>query len=70
MRRREIEGQERTRKRSSKTRTEIDIATTPSVAEKANAFSAGNNKACSDGGSRMNKCSNSERTRTRDGSAS
>ena len=40
---------------------------TPSVAEKANTFSAGNNKACSDGGSRTNKHSNGEGTRTRDG---
>jgi len=30
----------------------IDIAMTLSVAEEANAFSTGNNRACSDGGSR------------------
>jgi len=66
----EIDGQERIRRRSSKTRAETDIAMTPSMAEKANAFSAGDNKACSDGGSRTNEHSNSERTRTRNGSAS
>ena len=66
----EIEGQERTRRRSSKTGAETDIAMTPSVAEKANAFSAGNNKVCSDGGSRMNKHGNSEKTRIGDRSAS
>ena len=43
---------------------------TPSMAEKANAFSAGDNKAYSNGRSRTNKHSNGERTRIRDGSAS
>jgi len=70
MRRRETEGQERTGKRSSKTGAETDIAMTSSVAEKANTFLADNNKACSNGGSRMNECSNGEGTRTRDGDIS
>ena len=38
---------------------------TPSVAEKANTFLAGDNKACSDGGSRTDEHSNGEGTRTR-----
>jgi len=66
----EIEGQERTRRRSFKTEAETDITITPSVAEKANTFSAGDNKTCFDGGSRVNECGNSERTRTGDGGAS
>jgi len=70
MRRREIEEQERIRRRSSKTGAETDIAMTPSVAEKTNAFSAGNNKTCSDGESRTNKHSNSKGTRLKDGGAS
>jgi len=36
------------------------------VAEEANAFSAGNNRACSDERSRENKCSSGESIRTRD----
>jgi len=40
-------------------RTENNNATTTSVAEKANAFSAGDNGACSDGGSGEDKCSGS-----------
>ena len=43
---------------------------TPSVIDEANAFSAGDNKACFDGGSRMNKYSNGEKIRTRDEGAS
>ena len=70
MRRREIEEQKRTRRRSSKTGVETDIAITPSVVEKADAFSVSNNKAYSDRGSRTNKHGNSERTRTRDRSTS
>jgi len=43
-----------------------------SVVEKANAFSADNNRACSNGKSREDKCDSSERvgTRTRTGSRS
>ena len=39
------------------------------MAEKTNAFSASDNKACSDGRSRTNERGNSERTRIRDGGA-
>ena len=38
---------------------------TPSVAEEATIVSAGNNRAYSDGGSREDKCSGSERVRAR-----
>ena len=40
-----------------------DIAMTISVAEEANAFSPGANKACSDRGSRKDECGNGKRTR-------
>ena len=43
--------------------TEDNIATTLSVAEEANAFSAGDNGACSDGRSREDKCGGSQRCR-------
>ena len=46
------------------------MAMTLSVAEKANAFSAGDNRACSDRRSRKNKCGSSEKIRTRDGDVS
>ena len=58
----EIEGKEGTKGGSSKTGTVTDIATTISVAEEANASSAGANKACSDGGSRKDECSDGEGT--------
>jgi len=66
MRGEEVEGQEKTRRRSSKTGTETDIAMISSVAEEVNAFSASNNKACSDEGSRTNEHSNGEETRIGD----
>jgi len=66
MRRRKIQEQERIMRRSSKIEAETDMAMTSSMAEKANTFSAGDNKACSDGGSRMNEHSNGKKTRTRD----
>jgi len=44
-----------------------DIAITLSVAEEANAFSAGDNRACSNGRSKENKYSSGERIRTRNG---
>ena len=50
-RRRKIERKERTRRRSAETR-ETELATTPSVAKEATTASAGNNRACSDGGYR------------------
>ena len=40
-----------------------DIAMTISIAEEANAPSVGNNRVCSDGRDRENKCSGSQRTR-------
>jgi len=40
------------------------------VAEEANALSAGNNKACSNGKSGEDKCSDGEGTKTVDGSTS
>ena len=43
--------------------TEDDIATTLSVAEEENAFSAGNNGACSNGRGREDKCGGSQRCR-------
>ena len=45
--------------------SETDMAMTPSMAEKANIFLAGDNKVCSDRGSRMNECSNGEGIKTR-----
>ena len=43
-----------------------DIAMTLSMAEKANAFSAGGNRACPNGRSKKNKCGNGERIEARD----
>ena len=43
---------------------------TISMAEKANAPSVGDNKACSNGGSGENKCGDDKGTRTEGGSAS
>jgi len=40
---------------------------TLNVAEKANAFSAGNNRACSNGRSRIDEHSSGERSRARSG---
>ena len=40
---------------------------TLSVAEEANVFSAGNNRACSNRRDRKNKCGSSKRVRTRNG---
>ena len=42
-------------------------AMTISVAEKASIFSAGDNRACSDGRSQMNECGSGKRTRAEDG---
>jgi len=47
-----------------------DSATTLSVAEETNTFSAGNNRAYSNGRSREDECGGSEETRTRNGSSS
>ena len=58
----EIEGKERTKGGSPEAGTVTDIAMTINVAEEANASSAGANKACSNGGSRKDECSDGEGT--------
>jgi len=63
---RKVKGKERIGRRSSEARAKADIAMTISVAEKAKALSAGNNRACSDGRSREDKHGGSERVRTED----
>jgi len=63
----ETEEEEGTERRSSEAEAKTDIATTPSVAEETNTSSAGDNRACSDGRSRKNECSNSEGTETESG---
>ena len=72
-RRRKIKGKERTRRRSAETR-ETELAMISSVAKEATTASAGNNRACSDGGYRKNKCGGSKgignRGRTEYGSSS
>ena len=47
---------EGTGRRGSEVGAETNIAMTISVAEKANAFSVGNNRTCSDRGSGKNEC--------------
>ena len=70
---RKIEGKERTRRRSAETR-ETELAMTSSVAKEVTTASAGDNRACSNGGYRKNKCGGSEgignRSRTEYGSSS
>ena len=48
---------------SSETGAKTVIAMTISVAEEIRAFSAGNNRACSNGRGRKDECSGGERTR-------
>jgi len=60
--------EERTGRRGSKTGAETDIATIISVAEEATAFSAGNNRACSNGGNREDEYGGSERARCQNSS--
>ena len=67
--RRKVEKEERIRGRSSETGAKTEFAITLSMAEEANAFSAGDNSACSDGRGGENKCSDSEGTKTEDGSS-
>ena len=62
--------EERLRGKKEQTEAVTDMAMTLSVVEEANAFSAGNNRACSNGRSRKNKCSSGERIRTRNGGIS
>ena len=61
-----IEGKEGIKGGSSEAGTATDIATTISVAEEANTFSVGANKACSDKGSQKDKCSDSKGTGAED----
>jgi len=64
--RREDERKKGSSSRSSEIGAKTKLATTLSVAKKAN-VSAGDNGAFSDGGSRKNKCSSSKRSGTRTG---
>jgi len=57
-------------RRCSEAGAETNNATTLSVAKKANAFSAGNNRACSNGRSRMDKHSSDEGSGARSGDSS
>ena len=68
-RRRKDEREKGTRGRSSKARAKTKLAMTISMAEEANAPSAGDNRAGSDGGSQKDKCSSSMGTRAGDGSS-
>ena len=56
-------------RRSSKTKAKTNFAMTFSVAEEANTFSAGDNRACSNGRGRKDKYSGSKGTRIGDGSS-
>ena len=68
---RKQEGEEKVKReegdngRCSEAGAKTNNATTLSMAEKVNAFSVGNNRACSDGRSRMNEYSSGERSRAR-----
>ena len=62
--------EKRTRRRSSKIGAKTEFAMTLSVAKKTNAFSVGDNRACSDERGRENKCGGSEGTGIGDGSSS
>jgi len=61
---RKAEGKEEGRRRRAKA-GETEPATTISVAEEATIASAGDNKACSDGGCGENECSSGEEIRAR-----
>ena len=52
-------------RRRTEVRTEDDNAMTISVEEEATAFSAGDNRVYSNGENKKDKCSGSERVRTR-----
>ena len=65
----ETEGKEETRRRSSEAGAKTDTTTTTRVAEKANTFSASDNRACSNRRSRENKCGNGEKAGTKGGSS-
>ena len=65
-RERKVKREEKTRRRSSEAGAKTDIAMTISVAEEANAPSAGDNRACSNGRCGKNKHGGSEGIRTGD----
>ena len=67
---RKVKREEGDNGRCSEAGAETDNTTTLSVAKKANAFLAGNNRACSDGRSRTDKYSSSEGSRARSGDSS
>ena len=64
---RKIKEKEGTDRRSSQAGAKTDNATTLSVAEEANAFSVGDNRACSNRRSGKNEYGDSEGIETRDG---
>jgi len=53
MREEETKREEETERRSSEARAKTNTAMTPRMAEEANTSSAGDNRACSDGRSRV-----------------
>ena len=57
--------EEGTRRRGSETGAETEPAMTFGMAEEATIALAGDNRTCSDGGSREDKCSSSKGSRTR-----
>ena len=59
--------EEETGRRSSETGAETDIATTMSVVEEATVSSAGDNWACSNGGSGKDECGGNKGTKGRTG---
>ena len=59
------EDKEKGRRRNTEAGTENKPATTLGVAEEATTASAGNNRACSDGGCGENKCGSGKRNRRR-----
>ena len=68
--RRKVKREKGNGRRNAEAEAENDNAMTLSVVEEANAFSAGDNGACSNGRSGENKCGGSEGVRTGCGSSS
>jgi len=68
--RRKVKREEGNNGRCSEAEIETSNATTLSMAEKANAFSAGDNRACSNGRSKMDECSSGEGSRAKSGDPS
>jgi len=54
---REVKRKEEDNRRCFKARAKTEHAMTISVAKEANAFSVGNNRACSNGGDKEDECS-------------